>query len=86
MHLAKVIGRTTATVKHPALAGWRMLIVQPLLADRTNDAEPLIAIDDLGSSVGEVVIITSDGQAVQEAMGTRQTPVRWMVIAQPDQS
>lgn len=84
MNLAKVIGTTTATVKHTALNGWRMLVVQPLLADGTDDGEPLIAIDDLGARVGEAVIITSDGKAVREAMGTNTTPVRWMVMAQPD--
>lgn len=84
MNLARVIGTTTATVKHPSLNGWRMLIVQPLLLDGGNDGDPLVAVDDLGSRVGENVIITSDGNAVREAMGTNQTPVRWMVIAQPD--
>ena len=84
MNLATVIGTTTATVKHTALDGWRMLVVQPLLAEGGDDGPPLIAVDDLGSRVGENVIITSDGKAVREAMGTNKTPVRWMVIAQPD--
>lgn len=84
MNLARVIGTTTATVKHTALNGWRMLIVQPLLVDGGEDGPPLVAVDNLGSRVGESVIITSDGKAVREAMGTNNTPVRWMVIAQPD--
>jgi ethanolamine utilization protein EutN len=84
MNLAKVIGTTTATVKHTALNGWRMLIVQPLLLDGGSDGPPLIAVDHLGSRVGENVIITSDGKAVREAMGSDNTPVRWMVMAQPD--
>jgi len=84
MNLARVIGTTTATIKHAALDGWRMLIVQPLLVDGGNDGEPLVAVDDLGSGVGEAVIISSDGKAIREAMGSNNTPVRWMVIAQPD--
>jgi len=84
MHLARVIGNTTATIKHAALDGWRMLVVQPLLVDGGNDGEPLIAVDDLGSGVGETVIISSDGKAIRKAMGSNNTPVRWMVIAQPD--
>lgn len=84
MNLAKVLGTATATVKHPSLSGWRMLVVQPLSADGSNDGTPLVAVDNLGSRVGEHVIITSDGQSVREAMGTNNTPVRWMVIAQPD--
>ena len=84
MNLAKVIGTTTSTVKHPSLNGWRMLVVQPLLVDGGEDGDPLVAVDDLGCRVGEDVIITSDGKAVREAMGTENTPVRWIVIAQPD--
>ncbi|MFM8582025.1 MAG: EutN/CcmL family microcompartment protein, partial [Planctomycetaceae bacterium] len=30
MQLGQVIGRATATIKHPTLTGWRLLIVQPL--------------------------------------------------------
>jgi len=60
------------------------LIVQPLLVDGGDDGPPLVAVDNLGSRVGENVIITSDGKAVREAMGSNKTPVRWMVIAQPD--
>ena len=84
MNRAKVIGTTTATIKHASLNGWRMLVVQPLLVDGGNDGEPVIAVDNMGSGIGDDVIITSDGKAVGEAMGTRNTPVRWMVIAQPD--
>lgn len=84
MNLARVIGTSTATIKHTALDGWRMLVVQPLLIDGGDDGTPLIAVDNLGSRVGETVVITSDGKFVREAMGMNTTPVRWMVIAQPD--
>jgi ethanolamine utilization protein EutN len=85
MNLATVIGTATATVKHPSLSGWRLLVVQPLTANGGDDGEPLLAIDSLGAGVGSNVIITSDGKAVGEAMNTKNTPVRWMVLAQPDE-
>jgi ethanolamine utilization protein EutN len=86
MNLAKVIGTATATIKHPSLIGWRMLVVQPLLPNGGADGEPLLAIDNLGSKVGSQVILSSDGKAVLETMKTKTTPVRWMVIGQPDHS
>lgn len=85
MQLAHVIGHATATVKHPALAGWRMLVVQPLDAAGGPDGFPVIAIDDLGSRRGDQVIISSDGKAVREMMGTNTTPVRWAVIGVADE-
>ncbi|TWT57986.1 Ethanolamine utilization protein EutN/carboxysome [Thalassoglobus neptunius] len=81
---AKVIGHATSTVKHSSLNGWRMLLVQPLKSDGSREGIPFIAIDELGSRVGQKVILASDGKFVSEAMGTKNTPVRWMVIAQPD--
>jgi ethanolamine utilization protein EutN len=86
MHLATVIGTATSTVKHPSLQGWPMLIVQPLTFSGRADGDPLIAVDRLGSQVGGRVIISSDGKAVREAMNTENTPVRWMIIGQPDNS
>lgn len=86
MNLATVIGHATSTVKHPSLNGWRMLVVQPLAADGGPDGEPLIAIDEFNSRLGSNVIITSDGGSVRETMGSNNTPVRWMVIGQPDNS
>lgn len=86
MNIAIVIGTATATIKHPSLNGWRMIVVQPLLVDGSDDGPTLIAIDELNCPVGSEVMITSDGKAVRDAMGSNQTPVRWMVIAQPDES
>ena len=85
MQLAKVIGRATATIKHPTLNGWRLVVIQPLLADGGDDGPPQLAIDSLGSSTGSVVIAAADGSAAKEVMGgVKNTPARWVVTAQPD--
>jgi ethanolamine utilization protein EutN len=80
MLLAKVVGRATATVKHASLAGWKLLLVQPLAADgRSADGNPFLAIDDCGAGVGASVIITSDGKAAKKLVGCDKTPIRWSV-------
>ena len=84
MQLAAVIGHATSTVKHPSLEGWRMLIVQPLDAHGHDDGDPFIAIDELGSGVGDRVMITGDGQSVREMMKSNNSPVRWAVIGIAD--
>lgn len=84
MNLALVIGTCTATVRHPSLKGWRLLVVQPQMVDGGDDGEPLLVIDNLGAPVGAEVVITSDGKAISEALQDKRTPVRWMVLAQPD--
>lgn len=86
MQLARVIGRATSTVKHPSLDGWRLLLVEPLGQDHTADGEPLLAIDSLGGSRGDLVMITSDGAWVRELVGTNNTPVRWAILGISDRS
>ena len=80
-----VIGTATATVRHASMKGWRLLIVQPLLADgRTPDGDPVLAVDALGAGVGETVIVSSDGRGTRELLRSDTTPVRWSVIGIPD--
>ena len=85
MQSATVIGHATATVKHASLNGWRMLVVQPLLTDGGRDGTPIIVIDELGSQVGQDVMICSDGKLIKEVVGADNTPIRWIVIGQPDE-
>jgi ethanolamine utilization protein EutN len=85
MQLAHVIGKAVATVKHPSLTGWRLLVVQPLTVDRQPDGEPLLAIDSLGAWPESEVIVSNDGAGARELVGNKNSPVRWMVLGIRDQ-
>jgi len=85
MLTGRVLGTATATVKHPSMKGWKLLVVQPLLADgRSPDGDPLLVVDNRGAGTGETVIISSDGRATRELLGSDNTPVRWSVIGIPN--
>ena len=85
MQLARIIGTVTATVKHPSLVGTRLLVVQPLLADRVSaDGDPQLAIDTVAAGMGDVVVITSDGRLLRERLASDTTPARWSTIALVD--
>ncbi|MDR0609598.1 MAG: EutN/CcmL family microcompartment protein [Planctomycetaceae bacterium] len=73
----KVIGTATATIKHPTLEGWKLLVIR-------TDMEPYIAVDHLGAGIGDEVMITSDGKFTSELIGTKVTPIRWSVIGITD--
>ncbi len=85
MNLARVIGHATATVKHPTLDGWRLVVVQPLDAKGGSDGDPFLVIDNLGSGVGDRVMLTSDGSSVREMVGANNSPIRWAVIGLADE-
>ena len=80
MQIGVVIGQGVATVKHPSLVGWRLLLVQPVTANGRNDGEPLLAIDKLGAGPASRVLLSNDGAGAREMVGARNSPVRWMVI------
>lgn len=84
MQSAKVIGKATATIKHPTLDGWRLLIIQPLTLDGGADGEPQIAVDFLGSGIGDYVIAAADGSATKEIMQVKNTPARWIITGIQD--
>ena len=81
MLLARIIGTATATVKHPSLAGARLLVGQPLAADRAEpDGDPQLVIDTLSAAIGDLVMITSDGRMLRDLLGSDTTPARWSTI------
>jgi len=80
MLTGRVIGRATATAKHPSLAGWRLLLVQTLDAKGNADGFPELVIDELGCGKGDTVLLTSDGAVVREMVGANNTPIRWATM------
>ncbi|MEK6235927.1 MAG: EutN/CcmL family microcompartment protein [Planctomycetales bacterium] len=79
MLIGQVVGRATSTIKHPSLQGWKLLIVQPLGANRKPDGDPVLAVDTLDAGTRDVVLLTSDGKTVRTLMGNN-TPTRWSVM------
>ena len=85
MQLARIIGTATATIKHPSLVGARLLVVQPLMADRRSpDGDPQIAVDTVAAAVGDTGVITSDGRLRREILKSDATPARWSTIGLVD--
>jgi ethanolamine utilization protein EutN len=80
VRLAKIKGYATATIKHPSLDGWRLLIAQPIDASEAPDGPPQLAIDCLGAGVGQKVIISSDGAESRRLVGDPKSPARWNVL------
>ncbi len=81
MYIGRVMGTATATIKHPSMEGWKLLLVMALQADgHTVEGDPILVIDSLGAGKGETVMITSDGIGTREILGAANSPVRWSVL------
>lgn len=81
MQLGLVVGTAISSVKHPSMEGWKLMVVQPLLADgRSADGDPVLVVDSLGAGWGERVILSSDGAETRRLVGSDTSPVRWSAI------
>jgi microcompartment protein CcmK/EutM len=63
VQLARIIGDVIASHKDPNLVGSTLLIVQPLTPDRQPIGRPLVAVDSVGSGVGEEVFFVRGREA-----------------------
>jgi ethanolamine utilization protein EutN len=80
MLIGLVEGTVTATIRHKSMAGWKVLIVQPLGLAGQAEGDPVLAIDMLGAGHGTKVLISNDGKGTREMIGDTTSPVRWSVI------
>ena len=83
MQVGRVIGSATSTVKHRTFEKERLWVVQLETASGHPDGEPVLAFDRLGAGRGDRVLLTNDGQILQEMIG-KSTPGRWSVMGLPD--
>jgi len=63
LQVARVVGDVVSTHKDPALAGLKLLILQPLGPERQPVGRTLVAADAVGAGVGEVVFFVRGREA-----------------------
>jgi microcompartment protein CcmK/EutM len=63
VQIARVIGDVVATMKHAALAGHKLLVLQPVTPDRAALGRTLVAADAVGAGVGEHVFFVRGREA-----------------------
>lgn len=80
MLLADVVGHVVATIKHPALAGSKMMLVQPVTLQGSPAGPGLLALDSVGAGPGERVLVVVEGRSAGDAVGNRQAPLDAAII------
>ena len=59
MLIAKVVGNVVATKKNDILTGYKLMVIQPMRADLTEDGCQKVAADYVGAGIGEYVLVGS---------------------------
>lgn len=81
MILGKVIGNVVATVKHPVLAGHKLLIVQPEGADGKKAGKSIVAVDTVQAGMGDAVLVIDEGNSARSILENPSAPVRTVIAA-----
>jgi len=79
VELGRVSGTVVATQKNEALAGHKLLVVDILKLNGNASGTNVVALDTVGSGIGETVIIVR-GSSARQAEGMSAVPVDATVI------
>ncbi len=80
MMLGKIVGDVWSTKKNEKIHALRLLFVQPLGKDLTPSGNILIAADETGAGIGEMVIVTQGAPAMQAFNRDELIPVDAAVV------
>ncbi len=86
MFLARVVGEVVATVKHPHLAGQKLLLVRPELTPGKPQPAAVIAVDTVDSGVGDRVLVADEGNAAAQVLHLPRGPVRTVIVGVVDET
>lgn len=77
MIIGKVVGSVVATRKNEKLIGSKFMIVETLA--QTSDSRRLVAVDQIGAGIGELVLVTT-GSAARVSSTTVSAPVDAAIV------
>ena len=80
MILAKVAGEVIATIKHAAYDNRRMLLLDRIHPDGTEQDGYLVAIDAVDAGIGQTVLVVDEGNSARQIIGDPQAPIRSVIV------
>ena len=83
MIIGKVVGSIVSTRKSDKLIGNKLMIIQPLDSMKSNTNQ-LVAIDNIGAGVGEIVLVAL-GRAARIGCGVEMAPVDAAIVGIVDE-
>lgn len=85
MKIGRVAATVVATIKHPALDGRRLLMVDLLDLEGKATGKDLLAVDSVGAGAGETVLVLDEGNGARQVLNAPQAPIRAVIVGIIDQ-
>jgi len=80
MKIGKVAATVVSTIKHPALDGRRLLVVDLLDLKGAPTGKDVIAVDSVGAGAGETVLVLDEGNGARQVLEASQAPIRAVIV------
>jgi len=80
VRVARVTGEVVSTVKHPALRGWKLLVIAYENDQGELEPDDVIALDSVDAGVGDRVLVNDEGGGAAQVMESGRGPVRTMIV------
>jgi len=80
MYIGRVSGTVVATIKDPALAARKLLVVDRLTPEGREDGKYWIAVDSVQAGVGDTVLLIDEGNGARQVLNWKDAPVRAVIV------
>ncbi len=80
MKIGRVAATVVSTIKHPALDGRRLLVVDLLDLEGAATGKDLIAVDAVGAGAGETVLVLDEGNGARQVLEAPEAPIRAVIV------
>lgn len=79
MIIGKVVGTVICTRKNADLVGNKFLIIDPMEKMQSRGADRIVAVDDVGAGIGDIVLVTL-GSSARLGLSDPNSPVDACVV------
>jgi ethanolamine utilization protein EutN len=81
MLICRVVGDVVSTIKNSHLAGYKLLIVQPVELDtKTPRGTSFIAVDKVDAGPHDLVLVNREGSGARLLLGDSKVPVQAVIV------
>ena len=80
MNIARVRGTLVSTLKHPALASCKLLLLEPCDPTGRPNGRLTAAVDTVDAGVGDWVVFLDEGSSASQILANPRGPVRTVVV------
>ncbi|MCK4548064.1 MAG: EutN/CcmL family microcompartment protein [Candidatus Eisenbacteria sp.] len=85
MILGMVRGTVYSTINHPFYDNRRLLLVDRIRPDGSEEGGYLLAIDSVDAGVGDLVLMIDEGNSARQIVDEDNAPIRSIIIGIVDE-